>query len=168
MATDLGHQSRFAHGALGRLQERRDDSRRRVASAGWQVGHAAYYVESARRRRARVSGAVERRRQDLDPGVRRAVSEARRQARVSDALAPGAQQCSDPASMKKLVLIAVVLAAVYFGGVERGFIPGQQQHADTRPGGGAQALATAFEKRQSDVQVQGSGRVSRILADDNQ
>lgn len=69
--------------------------------------------------------------------------------------------------MKKLVLIAVVLAAVYFGSVERGFIPGQQQHVDTNPGGG-QVLAAAFEKRQSDVQVQGSGRVSRILADDNE
>ncbi|HEX2337028.1 MAG TPA: DUF3465 domain-containing protein [Hyphomicrobiaceae bacterium] len=69
--------------------------------------------------------------------------------------------------MKKLVLIAVVLAAVYFGSVERGFIPGQQQHADTNPSGD-QVLAAAFEKRQSDVQVQGSGRVSRILADDNE
>ena len=70
--------------------------------------------------------------------------------------------------MKKLVLIAVVLAAVYFGGVESGFIPSQQQHADTSPDGGAQALAAAFENRRSDVQVQGSGRVSRVLADDNE
>lgn len=70
--------------------------------------------------------------------------------------------------MKKLVLIAVVLAAVYFGSVERGFIPGQQQHVETSRGGGEQALAAAFERRQSDVQVQGSGRVSRILADDNE
>ncbi len=69
--------------------------------------------------------------------------------------------------MRKLVLIAVVLAAVYFGGVERGYIPGQQQHADTSPGGGEQALAAAFENRRSDIQVQGSGRVSRVLADDN-
>jgi hypothetical protein len=69
--------------------------------------------------------------------------------------------------MRKLVLIAVVLAAVYFGGVERGFIPGQQ-HADTSPGGGEQALAAAFENRRSDIQVQGSGRVSRVLADDNE
>jgi ABC-type glycerol-3-phosphate transport system substrate-binding protein len=69
--------------------------------------------------------------------------------------------------MRKLVLLAVVLAAVYFGGVESGLIRGQQQHADTGPGGSEQALAAAFEKRQSDIQVQGSGRVSRILADDN-
>jgi hypothetical protein len=69
--------------------------------------------------------------------------------------------------MRKLALIAVVLAAVYFGGVESGFIPSQQQHADTSPGGGEQALAAAFENRRSDIQVQGSGRVSKILADDN-
>jgi hypothetical protein len=69
--------------------------------------------------------------------------------------------------MRKLVLIAVVLAAVYFGGVESGFIPGQQQQADTSLGGGEQALAAAFASRRSDVQVQGSGRVSKILADDN-
>lgn len=70
--------------------------------------------------------------------------------------------------MRKLVLIAVVLAAVYIGVVERGFIPGRQQHADTSPGGGEQALAAAFENRRSDIQVRGSGRVSRVLADDNE
>jgi hypothetical protein len=69
--------------------------------------------------------------------------------------------------MRKLVLLAVLLAAVYFGGVESGLIPGQQ-HADTSSGGGEQALAAAFEKRQSDIQVQGSGRVSKVLADDNE
>ena len=69
--------------------------------------------------------------------------------------------------MKKLLVIAVVLAAVYFGAVERGFIPSPQQHADTSIGGGEQALAAAFENRRSDVQVRGSGRVSRVLADDN-
>jgi hypothetical protein len=69
--------------------------------------------------------------------------------------------------MRKLVLIAVVLAAVYFGGVESGFIPRQQQHADTSTGGANQALVAAFENRRSDIQVQGSGRVSRVLADDN-
>ena len=70
--------------------------------------------------------------------------------------------------MRKLALIAVVLAAVYFGGIERGFIPGRQQHADTSPRGGEQALTAAFENRRSDVQVRGSGRVSRVLADDNE
>src|SRR5687767_6374328 len=69
--------------------------------------------------------------------------------------------------MRKLVLIALVLAAVYVGGIERGFIPGRQQHADTSPRS-EQALTAAFENRRSDVQVRGSGRVSRVLADDNE
>jgi hypothetical protein len=68
--------------------------------------------------------------------------------------------------MKKLVLVAVVLAAVYFGGVESGFIP-RQQHADSSSGAADQVLAAAFENRQSNIQVQGSGRVSKVLADDN-
>lgn len=70
--------------------------------------------------------------------------------------------------MRKLVLIAVVLAAVYFGGVERGFIPGRQQHVETSTGSTDRVLAAAFENRRSDVQVQGSGRVSRVLPDDNE
>ena len=69
--------------------------------------------------------------------------------------------------MRKVVLIAVVLAAVYFGGVESGFIP-RQQHADTSSGAADQALTAAFENRQSNIQVQGGGRVSRVLADDNE
>lgn len=69
--------------------------------------------------------------------------------------------------MRKLVLIAVVLAAVYFGGVESGFIPSQQQHTETSTGGVDRVLTAAFENRQSDIQVRGSGRVSRVLADDN-
>jgi hypothetical protein len=69
--------------------------------------------------------------------------------------------------MRKLALIAVVLAAVYFGGIESGFIPSQQQPAETSTGGANQDLAAAFANRRSDVQVQGNGRVSRVLADDN-
>ena len=68
--------------------------------------------------------------------------------------------------MKKLVLVAVVLAAAYFGGVQSGFIP-RQQHADSSTGGADQVLAAAYENRQSNIQVQGSGRVSKVLADDN-
>lgn len=68
--------------------------------------------------------------------------------------------------MKKLVLIGIVFAAVYFGGVESGFIP-RQHHADTSAGGADRVLAAAFENHQSDVQVQGGGHVTRILADDN-
>lgn len=35
------------------------------------------------------------------------------------------------------------------------------------PTSGSSALSTAFERRQSDVQVQGQGEVYRILSDDN-
>jgi len=68
--------------------------------------------------------------------------------------------------MKKLVLIGLALAAAYFGGVESGFIPGK--HSDGASARGAdQAVAAAYENQQSNVQVQGSGRVTRVLADDN-
>jgi hypothetical protein len=68
--------------------------------------------------------------------------------------------------MKKLVLIGVVLAAVYFGAVERGLVPGQPA-AGTSAAGADQTLAAALENHQSNVQVQGGGTVSRILPDDN-
>jgi len=68
--------------------------------------------------------------------------------------------------VKKLVLIGVVIAAVYFGGVRTGLIPGQQE-AGSNVGSGDQALVAAFENHQSNVQVQGSGTVTRILPDDN-
>ena len=71
--------------------------------------------------------------------------------------------------MKKVVLIAVVLAAVYFGAVERGVIPSpQQQQVETSTAAADQALTAAFANRQSNLQVQGSGRVSRVLPDDNE
>jgi hypothetical protein len=65
--------------------------------------------------------------------------------------------------MKKLIVIGVALAAAYFGGVESGLIPGSQR-ADV---GSNQVLTEAFENQRSNVQVQGSGTVKRILADDN-
>jgi hypothetical protein len=68
--------------------------------------------------------------------------------------------------MRKLVLIAVVLAAAYFGGVESGFIAPPHQ-AGTAASAGDEALAAAFKNRRSDIQIQASGRVSRVLADDN-
>jgi hypothetical protein len=59
----------------------------------------------------------------------------------------------------------LLLAAAYFGGVESGLIP-QQDHAQTSANAD-DALTAAFDNRQSNVQVQGSGRVTRTLADDN-
>ena len=70
--------------------------------------------------------------------------------------------------MKKLVLIGLVFAAIYFGTRQSGFIP---QHRETstsvRADSTASALTTAFQNQQSNVQVQASGRVTKVLADDN-
>lgn len=68
--------------------------------------------------------------------------------------------------MKKLLLIGLVLAAVYFGGKESGFIPTPQE-AGTSASSADQALSAAFENRRSNVQIRGSGQVAKILADDN-
>src|SRR5262245_30079104 len=70
--------------------------------------------------------------------------------------------------MKKLVLIGLVLAAVYFGATQRGFTPQRQDAGNSSSAeAGDRALTTAFGNQQSNVQVQGSGRVSKVLADDN-
>lgn len=70
--------------------------------------------------------------------------------------------------MKKLVLIGLVLAALYFGARETGFIPQDQEASTSASADSADsALATAYQNEQSNVQVQGSGRVTKVLADDN-
>jgi hypothetical protein len=70
--------------------------------------------------------------------------------------------------MKKLVLIGLVLAGVYFGARQSGFLP-QDRAASTSPSAdvAVSTLETAYQNQQSNVQVQGSGRVSTVLADDN-
>lgn len=69
--------------------------------------------------------------------------------------------------MKRLVFIGVALAAAYFGGVESGLIPRSQQADVVSVGRADQILAEAFENQRSNIQVQGAGKVSRVLADDN-
>ncbi|HZN24776.1 MAG TPA: DUF3465 domain-containing protein [Burkholderiales bacterium] len=70
--------------------------------------------------------------------------------------------------MKKLVLIGLALAAAYFGGIQSGLIPRQDDARTTTSASSAdRALAAAFENRSSNAQVQGSGHVTRILPDDN-
>jgi hypothetical protein len=77
--------------------------------------------------------------------------------------------------MKRVVAIAIAFAAVYFA-AKSGLLPQQQ---DARTGsstadttstiakGADEALAVAFENQRSNVQVQGSGQVAKILADDD-
>lgn len=69
--------------------------------------------------------------------------------------------------MKKLLFLAIALAAAYFGAVETGLLPAKHD-ASTRAGNTDQVLAAAFDNQQSNVQVQGSGHVSRVLPDDNE
>jgi Protein of unknown function (DUF3465) len=69
--------------------------------------------------------------------------------------------------MKKLVVIGLVLAALYFGGVEKGFISRQDAATSTSVSGADQALSAAVENRRGNVQIQGTGHVAKILADDN-
>ena len=66
--------------------------------------------------------------------------------------------------MKRLLWIAVALAAAYFG-AGRGLVGNQAADVGTEPS--AQAIAAAFQARQSGVQVRGSGTVVRVLSDDN-
>ena len=76
--------------------------------------------------------------------------------------------------MKRIVAVAIAFAAVYFA-AKSGLLP-QQQDADTTrtanststtAKGADLALAAAFENQRSNVQVQGSGQVAKILSDDN-
>ena len=69
--------------------------------------------------------------------------------------------------MKKLLLLAIVIVAAYFGGIESGFIPPQHGDSSTSVGRADQVLAGAFDNHQSNVQIQGGGEVTKVLADDN-
>lgn len=70
--------------------------------------------------------------------------------------------------MKNLILVAIILAAAYFGGVETGIIPARTAGTIQAATDAEQTLSAAYENRQSDIQIQGQGTVSRILADDNE
>jgi hypothetical protein len=67
--------------------------------------------------------------------------------------------------MKKL-LIALLIGFGIYGYIEKnpGFIPSYSGEAATS----GQLLTAAYENRQSDIQVGGSGRVTRVLPDDNE
>ena len=66
--------------------------------------------------------------------------------------------------MRRLLWIAVIVAVGYFG-AERGFFGGHAIGVGAEPS--AQVLASAFEDRQSGIQVRGTGTVVRVLSDDN-
>jgi hypothetical protein len=70
--------------------------------------------------------------------------------------------------VKKLFFIALACAVAYFGAVETGLVPAKRDAGISASASNAdQVLAAAFDNQQSNVQVQGSGHVSRVLPDDN-
>ena len=74
--------------------------------------------------------------------------------------------------MKKIVVVAIAFAAVYLAThseiVSRPHNPGSgTTDTSTITTVAEDAMATAFENRRSNVQVQGSGSVSKVLSDDN-
>ena len=70
--------------------------------------------------------------------------------------------------MKKILLLAVVLAAVWYwhGAGDNGAGPAGQT-SDPQPSVRQDAIARALENQQSGIQVAGAGEVTRILADDD-
>ncbi len=68
--------------------------------------------------------------------------------------------------MKKFILIAAVIVAAYFGVTESGLIVTQRTSGVETVSSGDEILASAFANQRSNVQVQASGVVKKILADD--
>jgi hypothetical protein len=79
--------------------------------------------------------------------------------------------------MKRIVVIVVAFVAAYFV-MQSGLVPREHDRGsstgagtsigkETRAAGADRALAAAFENHRSNVQVQGSGHVAKVLADDN-
>jgi Protein of unknown function (DUF3465) len=69
--------------------------------------------------------------------------------------------------MKKLILIIFVLTAVYFVATESGLFTTQHTGVVDTISGSDQILTDAFSNHRSNIQVQGGGTVTKVLADDN-
>lgn len=69
--------------------------------------------------------------------------------------------------MKKLSVIIVVVIAGVFGGIKSGIIPSEGIVA-TSNSSSDQELDTLFKNHKSNVQIQGYGKVVRLLSDDNE
>ena len=70
--------------------------------------------------------------------------------------------------MKKFIPIIALIAAAYYIGVDRGIIPSISRPTKVGTIRAADSpLARAIASRKSNVQLQGSGVVKRVLRDDN-
>lgn len=69
--------------------------------------------------------------------------------------------------MKRLLVLGIFLALAYFSAVESGYIP-RRHDAGVSSANGADQVAAAFESRSNNVQVQGSGEVTKVLPDDRE
>ena len=71
-------------------------------------------------------------------------------------------------NLKQLALIVLLLVVAYFGGVQDRFRPVPQNGNAVNVAGNAdRVLAAAFENHERNVQVQGEGRVVRLLPEDD-
>lgn len=66
-------------------------------------------------------------------------------------------------SLKKVLSIVAILIAAYYVWNDLEL----EDHIGSQGSSGDSVLEEAFEQRQSDLQVQGSGEIVKILADDN-
>ena len=69
--------------------------------------------------------------------------------------------------MKKLLVISVLILAGVFISINGGIHPPATTQSSNNSSKADQLLASFYKNRQSNIQVQGSGRVVRILPDDN-
>jgi hypothetical protein len=71
--------------------------------------------------------------------------------------------------MKKFILIAILVAGYFHFMQSPGVVPNSSaafEQKSVAEASGNQQIATAFEQRLSNIQVEGQGTVSRILSDD--
>ena len=70
--------------------------------------------------------------------------------------------------VKNLLLLAVVVAVIYFGGVQKGFPPAQPGNTTGSGSKSDETLAQAFADHRRNVEVEGVGRVVHVLPDDDE
>jgi len=72
--------------------------------------------------------------------------------------------------MNKLIVIAVIVFAGYTGFYQYGELPGSAavEVLTQQPGGSDEKFASAYRSHTSNLQMEGSGKVVKLLPDDNE